>query len=242
MPARSAIRVLLPLLASAALAAGVGACDATLDPIRVAAGCPERPVRGPDAWAAAEPHDQLIDDFDDGDEFLPAVGARNGAWILGMESSPGMLTAEVSSRCAARGAAAGHFAGSGFTSWGANWTAVFRNNNGGTAVPFDGGAYRAISFWAAAGAGAAVPLAVPVGLTTMDVAWNSGGCTTCMDFYATTVSLTRAWQRMVVPFADLVQSGFGVPQAALRRDQLVGFIIWPRQQFDVWIDDVRFEP
>jgi hypothetical protein len=30
--------------------------------------------------------------------------------------------------------------------------------------------------------------------------------------------------------------------AALRRDQLVGVIFWPDRDFDVWIDDVRFEP
>jgi hypothetical protein len=28
----------------------------------------------------------------------------------------------------------------------------------------------------------------------------------------------------------------------MRQDQLVGFIIWPLQPFDIWIDDVRFEP
>jgi hypothetical protein len=33
-----------------------------------------------------------------------------------------------------------------------------------------------------------------------------------------------------------------VPQIAMRRDQLVGLIMWPNHQFDIWIDDVRFEP
>jgi hypothetical protein len=221
-----------------------GGCGASaLAPIDVAPGCPEQPLRGPDAWAG-EPGDRLIDDFDDGDMYLAAVGGRNGAWIVGTDSASGTPIVEMSTRCAARGDAAGHFAGSGSDSsaWGANWTAVFRNNNGSTAVPYDGRAYTGISFWAAVGSGAAEPLEAPVGLTTMDNAWNSGGCTTCMDYYGTTVPLTRVWQRVVVRFADLVQSGFGVPQVAMRRDQLVGFIIWPLHPFDIWIDDVRFEP
>jgi hypothetical protein len=76
----------------------------------------------------------------------------------------------------------------------------------------------------------------------MDTAWNSSGCTTCNDFYQAKVSLSREWRRFVVRFDDMAQSGYGIPQVAMRRDQLVGFIIWPDQQFDIWIDDLRFEP
>jgi hypothetical protein len=63
-----------------------------------------------------------------------------------------------------------------------------------------------------------------------------------MDYYATTVTLTRQWRRVEMRFSDLTQSGWGVPQIAMRRDQLVGLIMWPNHQFDIWIDDVRFEP
>jgi len=64
-----------------------------------------------------------------------------------------------------------------------------------------------------------------------------------MDFYAAKVPLSHDWQRFVVPFDNMRQSGTGKPQVPImRRDQLVGFIIWPQQQFDIWIDDVRFEP
>ena len=109
-------------------------------------------------------------------------------------------------------------------------------------VPFDAHEWSAISFWAAVGSGAEAPFTIPMGLTTTDVAWNGGLCTTCMDYYATTVTLTPAWKRFVLPFDILVQGGWGVPQVAMRRDQLVGFIMWPNHQFDIWIDDVRFEP
>jgi hypothetical protein len=239
MPHRRAILV---LVSAAAAASSAGACaPAPIDPIRVALGCPEAPLRGPDQFAD-EPADRLIDDFEGTAPQLPAVGGRNGAWIVGKDSSGGTLVAETSSTCAARGGHAGHFAGKGFTTWGSNWTAVFKNNNGGTAVPYDGHNYNSISFWAAYGAEAMPPYEVPLGLTTMDNAWNSGNCSTCMDYYASSVKLTSTWQRFDVQLSDMVQGGWGVPQVSMNREQLVGFIMWPTHQFDIWIDDVRFEP
>ena len=83
-------------------------------------------------------------------------------------------------------------------------------------------------------------LAAP-SVTTTDVAWNSGKCSVCMDYYRTTVEVSPEWRRYVVRFADLRQEGFGDPLTALRADQVVGFILWPEREFDVWIDDVRFE-
>jgi hypothetical protein len=221
-----------------------GGCGPSVDPINVAFGCPGQPLRGPEDSAAHEPADRLIDDFDDGDISLPQppVEGRDGSWIKGSDGSAGKLIVEVSDQCAARGGFAGHFAARGFTSWGNNWTAVFHPSVNNTAVPYDGSKYSAISFWAAFGSDNGDSFAVPVGLTTMDNAWNSKGCTVCMDYYAAKVPLTHDWQRFVVPFDQMAQSGFGNPQVPMRRDQLVGFIIYPRQQFDIWIDDVRFEP
>jgi len=89
---------------------------------------------------------------------------------------------------------------------------------------------------------AEAPYDLPVGITTLDVAWNGGVCSVCMDFYRKTVPLSSTWQRFDVPFAELAQAGTGNPLTALRRDQLVGFILWPTHAFDIWIDDVRFEP
>jgi len=218
-----------------------GACESVVDPIRVGQDCPEQPLRGPDKWSG-EPSGLLIDDFEDGDERVAPVANRTGSWILGADRSSGDIVAETSDRCSARGGKAGHFAGSGFTDWGANWTAVFRDQTG-MALPYDGRAYGGISFWAAVGTDAEPPFDVPFGLTTVDVAWNGGVCSAkCMDFYRTVVPLTRSWQRVLIRFDALAQEGWGDMQLPMRRDQLVGFIIWPTHQFEIWIDDVRFEP
>lgn len=223
-----------------ALALLLGGCEAWLEPISVAEGCPDKPLRGPMSYQSV-PAEQLIDDFEDGDSKVATVSGRSGAWVLGSDGT-GVLTAENSARCAARGERSGHFTGDGFTDWGANWTAVFEESNAGTAVGYDGAAYRAISFWAAVGPAAEPPFELPVGVTTMDVAWNSNGCTVCMDYYRTTITLTPTWQRFEIPFDSLAQAGVGDPLVELRKDQLVGLIFWPKRPFDLWIDDARFEP
>jgi hypothetical protein len=227
-------RAHVPLLAALLMA---GACDPSLAPIEVGPGCPQQPLRGPEQFALAAPTDRLIDDFESGDNSLPRIGGRTGTWIVGYDLSE-LPKAEILSTCVARGSFAGHFTGAGFTSWGANWTAVLKS---GAAVPFDATAYSAISFWAAVGGNAVAPDKIPMGVTTTEVAWNGGMCTMCMDFFRTTVTLSRSWQRVVIPLSSLAQAGWGVPQVSLRRDQLVGFIMWPDHQFDIWIDDVRFE-
>jgi hypothetical protein len=229
------------VLAATGAAFLAGGCSSAVDPVVVSAGCPQQPLRGPEAYAG-EPGEKLIDDFEDGDSRLAMVAGRNGDWILGSDGSSGMLTAETSARCAARGSRSGHFTGEGFNSWGANWTAVFRTAVD-TALPWDGRAWGGISFWAALGERATPPYDVPVGVTTMDVAWNGGICASrCMDFYAKTVTLTPAWRRIEIRFDELKQGNWGDVQVPMRRDQLVGFIIWPNHQFDVWIDDLRIEP
>lgn len=231
----------VPLAGACALAWALGGCDASLEPIHAAAGCPEAPVRGPLEYAD-EPPEQLIDDFEDLDDHLAPVDGRTGSWILGRDGSSDP-TADNSTHCAARGEHSGHFSGAGFLNWGANWTAVFKKNDAnGNAVAYDATKYSAISFWAATGPEAMPPYSLPVGVTTMDVAWNGGICAVCMDYYRTNVELSPDWQRFVVPFSSLAQAGEGDPLTALKKDELVGFILWPVRDFDVWIDDVRFEP
>jgi hypothetical protein len=228
-------------LAMLALLAGTG-CDASLDPIQVADGCPGRPLRGPLAYVG-EPSIQLIADFEKDTDALANVDGRSGSWVVGSDgSSSEKPIAERSGQCAGRGSYAGHFAGRGFTRWGANWTAVFEPTSGGSPVPYDASKYSGVSFWAAFGGDNGPDFAVSMGITTMDNAWNSHLCQVCMDYYRTRVRLTHDWKRFVLPFVSMAQDGHGSPLVPMRKDQMVGFILWPTQQFDIWIDDVRFEP
>jgi len=225
-----------------ALSLALCACEQSVAPIQVGSGCPEQPERGPNQWAS-NPDARLIDDFERGDLSLPRIGGRDGYWVLGDDGTFQSLRADNSAECAARGSRAGHFTGNGFSDWGANWTAVLQNTTvDDNAVGYDASAYSGLSFWAAVGGKNAGPVSVPVGVTTLDVAWIGGVCTTCMDYYRTLVWLTPTWQRLLIRFADLAQNGTGAPLVPLRLDQMVGFIVWPDQDFDVWFDDLRFEP
>jgi len=236
-----------PLRVSLLLAGMVGCGSVTVDPIQVHGPCPGLPIRGPSDYAATAPPDALITDFETGRIDLYKAVGRDGSWIFGKDTSVlGNVIYKADNACAARGQYAGHFAASGFNTW-ANWTAVFRAQPMGDAgisvpLPYDGRAYSGISFWAAsvsdADAGAAT---IPVGITTMDTAWNSLDCTVCSDNYMTEVSLTSDWRRFVVSFDAVKQAGFGKPQTPLDRSQLVGFMLAPTPPFDMWIDDVRFE-
>src|SRR5690348_10023473 len=220
----------------------IGGCDVDVAPIEVADGCPEQPLRGPEQFAD-EPSSQLIDDFEHANTALPHQGGRNGFWVLGTEDGDPPVNATISDHCAARGQRAGHFSGGNFKSWGANWTALMLDQPGGKAMPYDATEYGGFSFWAAAArTDAGVPFTLPVGVTTMDVAWNGGICSKCMDYYRGLVPLGHEWRRYAVRFSELKQGGSGDAIIALRRDQLVGVLFWPNRDFDVWIDDLRFEP
>lgn len=243
------VSMLLARVSGALLAlCSAAACTSQVEPIAVADECPAEPLRRPLA-ATTVPDGQvdelLIDDFERGDNQLEHIGGRDGAWVVGSDATSVVLTAESSSHCSARGREAGHFAGRDFSEWGANWTAVLKQFVNGMARPYDASAYGGISFWAAVGGSwnGPVQLSTPVGVTTMDVAFNGGLCSVCMDFYRTNITLSSRWERYELRFDALNQAGVGVPLVPLRRDQLVGLILWPpKSGFDIWIDDVRFEP
>jgi hypothetical protein len=215
-----------------------GACSPSLDPISVERDCPTEPIRGP-ALDADEPRDRLLSDFEDGTAELVELGNRNGSWIHGRDLTSVSVTIGPSMECAARGQWAGHLAASPPTSWGNNWTAFFRAPTTSSPLPYDGRQYGGVSFWAAFGGKNGPSFGVPFGIVTMDTVRPS--CSTrCDDHYMKEVTLTRAWRRYELRFDDLAQKGD--PEIPMRRDQLVGFIIWTQQQCDIWIDDARLEP
>jgi hypothetical protein len=226
------------------VAATTAACEVAVDPIEVPGGCPERPLRGPEAVAADIPDDRMIDDFEDGNFQVTTVAGRGGLWTTMNNMTSTMLSAGPSTACAARGHSAGHFAAAGFTLYGASVTAFLAAQTGGLfATPYDASAYSGLSFWAATGYTRNAP-PIELGLSTMDTVTNGGVCTTnCLDYYRKSIQLTSTWQRFIIPFTELVQSGEGRPQIPmLDPHRLVGFVIWPPYQFDIWIDDIRFDP
>ena len=241
-----------------ACALGAGGCDASFAPIGLQKECPVNPIRGPVEAAKDQPPELMISDFDSGTIGNPAlpllnqVVGRDGSWVAGAAATTIDYTADGSSECSARGTHAGHFTISGpWASWGVNWTALFHPpittaSGASEAVPYDGRNYSGISLWAAFGSKNPADFDVRIGISTMDTAWNGGICVSpnCSDHYLTAIKPAKlSWQKFSVQFSEMKQMGYGAPQVpTMRKDQMVGFIIWPTQQFDIWIDDVRFEP
>jgi hypothetical protein len=214
------------------------ACNAAVDPIYVAAGCPEGPLRGPDEFPAASP-ESVIDDFEDGDLFITKSDGRTGSWYPYPVASP-TTTGVASANCVAHGKHSGHFIATGSDGGaGANWNASMIDPFTDV-IPYNASAWNGFSFWIAAGDTESVG-DMTVGINIPGVV--SGGCMPCGDYHHTIVKLTRTWTRVSIRFEDLKQTGFGVPLISpLPKDRIVNFIFWPKNPFDFWIDDFRFEP
>jgi hypothetical protein len=220
---------------------GAAGCSVSVEPIDVGAGCPQQPARPTRLEAATEAN--LIDDFEHDGTLLPRRGGRDGTWASASDGSADEIETHISDRCAARGLRAGHFAASGLSGWGATWSALMRGQTGSMTLPYDATAYGGVSFWAALSAEFPAPFSLPVGVTTPpDGASSAVTCPKCLNYYSTTISLDHNWRRFELRFSDLVQLSNGNPMVALRLDQLVGLTFWPEGDFDIWVDDVRFEP
>jgi len=82
-------------------------------------------------------------------------------------------------------------------------------------VLYDASAYSGISFnlWATVGPNSTLRLLVPLAADTM-VGTGSGTCTTsCYDAYNVPLPFMPNWLRMMIPFSQLRQQGFGMPEA-----------------------------
>jgi len=236
---KAAVNLASLLVASLPAVAG---CNSSLSLIAVQEGCPDMPIRGPEAFLPASP-EAVIDDFDDGDLWLKRIAGRTGSWVGFGTPTMGTVFGEASNRCVAHGTHSGHLTGTNLTAYGGNWNGVFVDPFS-MAIPFDASTYNGFSFWVATGENAVPPRTMPIGLMTRDTSAGAGICNPCGDYYRprSAIPLTQTWTRHEVRFEDLAQSGQGSPQVPLRRDQLVTIMIWPENNYDIWIDDVRFEP
>jgi hypothetical protein len=221
-----------------------GACTVSVEPIKFGPECPAPPASAPGIEASTSgaqgTSDLVISDFEDGTTQLNKVGGRTGSWRLGSDFTGTRLVNEPSLDCVVEGYRAGHFQYLGFSSWGANWSADFVAQTGVTPFTYDVRAYTGVSFWAGLGANNPSPMPIRFTIPTIDTAFNSPNCTVCNDHYTKKLTLSRQWVHYTISFDEMKQGGGGVPQTPMKRDQAVGFMIWPADPFDIWIDDVRF--
>jgi hypothetical protein len=191
-------------------------------------------------------NEEMIDDMNDGDRFIPQVNGRAGTWKDSDDGTPGSTmfpdpagpftmtnTGDVCRKYAA------YVYGGPFVDTGA--TVGF-----GIGGPYDASKYDGISFWAKIDSGSLAGLRVAFpdkdtlpdgGLCQGSVAGNQ-----CWDHYGyrLTTSLTTEWAKYTVSFNSLTQDGWGRSGGGFDRATIfeVQFQIPKNNKFGVWIDDV----
>jgi hypothetical protein len=192
-------------------------------------------------------HEELIDNMNDGDRFIPQVNGRAGAWKDSDDGTPGstmfpdpaglftMTWTGDPCRQYAAYVYGGPFVDSG---------AAF---GFGIGSPYNASAYTGISFWAKidGGTSSGLRVAFPDKDTQPDGGLcqpNGGGPTQCWDHYGKRIALTTTWTKYTVPFSSLSQDGWGRLGTAFDPSTLyeVQFEIPVDGKFGIWIDDVAF--
>lgn len=193
----------------------------------------------------------IIDDFEDGDLNLAALGTppRVGNWYTYGDGT-GIVTEDIATVKRGTGTKVLRGTGKDFTKWGSGVGTDL--NNKGTKGTWDASAYAAITFWARVAAPAA-GLAVTVALPDIDTDKLTQNHTCddavqgCDHHYFKTVSVTSGWQRFVIAFNDVALEPGGaqidkMPVPAFKPGALssVQFRINSGVTYDLYIDDVAF--
>jgi hypothetical protein len=193
-------------------------------------------------------NEELIDNLNDGDRFIPSVSGRAGAWSDSHDSSPsgkmfpdpttGFVASDSGDACRKFAA---YTYGSGYVLWGANlWV--------GLGGPYNASNYNGISFWAKidTGTSAVVRVAFPDKDTQPDgnvcQTSVSSGSTACYDHYGYRETLTSTWTKYTISFSQLAQENWGHAGTAFDPSSLyeILFQIPVGANFGVWIDDIAF--
>jgi hypothetical protein len=191
---------------------------------------------------------EMLDDMEDGNQYLPAKPPRYGFWYVNGDASPGaklvkieqLITGLVPARAASTKAA--HFTATGYVGWGATVGLSF-SDAAQKRKPYDTGDAVGISFWVRGSLKASDPmLTVLFPIPDTDPSGTHCGGTDqglCLDHYKTLVPVTADWKQITVLFSSLHQGGWGAPVDAFEPEQLLG-IEWSAADaaIDVWLDDL----
>jgi hypothetical protein len=192
--------------------------------------------------------DNVIDDFEDGNQALPELAGRSGAWYVandgrGMQTPP-MSQPLMPSPLMPMRAESEHGArtfGGPFQTWGA-LIGTSLATEAGKRVAYDLSAYEGIRLWVRSGS-MAPSAAKTVRLNILTPATlPGGGCFECNDHFGAVIPLTPQWQQVDVNLGSLAQSGFGTPKLAspdLEQALALELLVARGVTFDLWVDDIE---
>jgi hypothetical protein len=193
-----------------------------------------------DGVPASPGNPALIDDLEDGDQFILSNYGLSGTWYMVADSTAGTLapplgSVPVPANVGAVGSARSmHFSASGFTKWGAGM-AVSLNAFG---CDYDASKQTGIELHIK-GSGS---MQIQVGTKQTVPVADHGTCTVnCNDLFSLNVNATSNWTLRKIPFANLAQSGWGTPATFRPADVLfVQFAVPPGGSLDVYVDNLSF--
>jgi hypothetical protein len=192
----------------------------------------------------------MIDDMEDGDDWVCKQGGRSGDWWSAKDTLVGTIDPPEGTQFQAyplgaharTGSAYGmRLAGTGLGTSGAVFAVIGFNLVNMQATDVRG--YQGVSFWAKSVSGSLSIRFDAATTATVDVA-NGGGCATlCFDHYHKDVVFTTSWQQFTIAFVDLAQAGWGPATKDLQHVLYFDFMYLPftnNSSFEFLIDDVSF--
>ncbi len=189
----------------------------------------------------------MIDDLEDGDDYICENGGRTGSWYWYNESTTGSQVLDVILESREDSIVAIETTGTSIGSWGATFGVSLYGVDLATRLPYDVSGYTGIRFWARRGPASSYPTSVTVNIVQRNTANTDQGGTCnesvyeCSDHYADTISVSSAWRLYELPFTGFYQaSGWGT---TFPRDleNVLGFeFLIERTSFDLIVDDLAF--
>jgi hypothetical protein len=162
--------------------------------------------------------EDVIDDFEDGDDSLKSVGGRQGFWYTYKDPTPGMLTPDESAAVVpmepgpeGMGKALKVFGG-GFKEWGAGVGFQFNKMGNDAPMTYNVSAFTGVAFMAKGNVPIRVGFGVPEVLPNSEggTCVNNAAMTNCNDLHSMVVRLTNEWRQYKIPFNRLAQQGYGM--------------------------------
>ncbi len=233
-----------------------GSAGAPEQPTLASAGAPATSEAGapssttPMAICKDVPQGQLalIDDFEDGDSTAVFEADREAYWFTIHDDSVGTIVPDTDFLPVAGGAHgskyAAHITASGYSTWGAAFSANITHFANGIRCPFNATKFSGLRFFAR-GAGQ-----VRVELQISEIVDQEYGGTcnpnagqVCYDSHGAWITLTPDWKLYSLPWSAFVQRGYGT-QAAFHADGILSLqyaFEVATLPVDVWFDDVSWE-
>lgn len=179
----------------------------------------------------------LIDDMEDGDNFILRFEGRRGSWYAYNDGSgfqsPLSIVELASSPYS--GLRAVYTDGYGFVSWGAGIGFLLNDN-----CPYDAARYSGVRFLIRSSSELRVRFSINTEAVTP--VEHGGTCVgSCWDAHGAMLVVSEIWTNHAIRFENLAQEGFG-SRVRFDRTRLtsVQFQIPAEQQFKLWIDEVSF--